>query len=117
MRDGYLNKCKQCVRAYNRKRYAYLFDNSAVFRERERHRNRKRMRGTQYRAPSPRRRANSAVKNAIRDGRLTPGVSCEDCGHKFSEERREAHHLDYDKPLDVHWLCSLCHGKRHRLPV
>jgi hypothetical protein len=56
------------------------------------------------------RRAEVAVGNAIRDGRLTR-QPCEDCG---SDERVEAHHDDYSKPLDVTWLCSTCHGKTRR---
>ncbi len=35
--------------------------------------------------------------------------ACEDCG----DENTEAHHPDYTKPLEVVWLCSLHHHKRH----
>src|SRR4051794_27601008 len=45
-------------------------------------------------------RAHTAVARAIADGRLTKGA-CEVCG----EERADAHHDDYSKPLDVRWLC------------
>jgi len=38
---------------------------------------------------------------------------CEDCGGRSPH----AHHKDYSKPLEVDWLCSSCHGKRHRILV
>lgn len=28
--------------------------------------------------------------------------------------KSEAHHDDYDRPLDVVWLCKICHKARHR---
>lgn len=35
---------------------------------------------------------------------------CTDCGASASQK----HHEDYDRPLDVIWLCRVCHLKRHR---
>jgi hypothetical protein len=56
------------------------------------------------------REARHAVAYAIQTGRLTR-KPCEECG---SQKTVHAHHHDYSKPLDVKWLCSLCHGKEHR---
>ena len=56
------------------------------------------------------RRARIAVDNAIRDGRLIP-KPCERCGFALGVQ---AHHEDYSKPLEVVWLCTKCHGARHR---
>lgn len=54
-------------------------------------------------------RAQTAVNNAIRDGRLTK-LACQSCG---SNDNINAHHHDYYKPLDVTWLCALCHQRLH----
>lgn len=37
----------------------------------------------------------------------------EDCCKCNSSTDVEAHHHDYTKPLDVIWLCRLCHLKEH----
>lgn len=58
---------------------------------------------------SEKRLAHVIAGNAIRDGRLTK-QPCERCG----ELRVEAHHEDYNKPLEVTWLCKPCHMMRHR---
>lgn len=56
-----------------------------------------------------RRKANVAVGNAIRDGKLTP-QPCFVCG-----EKAHAHHPDYSRPLDVTWLCPAHHKAAHRI--
>lgn len=35
---------------------------------------------------------------------------CEGCGGPSAQ----LHHDDYDRPLDVRWLCPSCHGIEHR---
>lgn len=48
------------------------------------------------------------VSNAIANGSLKR-LPCVKCGARDSE----AHHEDYNLPLDVVWLCKGCHVERH----
>lgn len=117
MGDGHFSQCKDCVRARVRARHHEKMQDPE-WRERERVRGREKFRRNAEAWNSNRdpvkRAAHVAVGNAVRDRRLIPSDACEDCGHDFSEFRREGHHEDYNRPLDVTWLCALCHGKRHR---
>ncbi len=63
--------------------------------------------------------ASQAVKRAIINGKLKRPSKCEDCQKerpRFSDGRSsiQAHHYDYNKYLDVTWLCILCHKDWHR---
>jgi ribosomal protein S27AE len=48
------------------------------------------------------------VAYAVRCGRIKK-TKCVKCGNKNSQ----AHHEDYDKPLEVIWLCPVCHKALH----
>ena len=52
--------------------------------------------------------------NALRGGKVSKPDICTSCGKKATGRKMQAHHHDYTKPLDVIWLCSMCHSKEHR---
>ena len=114
MPDGRVNKCKECnkndvtanrnknlekIRAYDRargKEPERIKANTEVNRA--------------WRAEDRRRTyAHNMVARAIRSGSLLRQFCCR-CG----EAKTVAHHEDYDKPLEVMWLCQPCHKQRHK---
>ena len=52
--------------------------------------------------------AHDKVEWALQIGKLTRGV-CEICG----KPNASAHHDDYNKPLEVRWLCDKHHAQLH----
>lgn len=129
MSDGRLNKCIPCtkedmkrhrienlerVRAYDRMR------GSAPHRVAARDAYRKTNAFAQSHAAAAkrwadkhpeRRKANDALNNAIRDGKVQPWPVCfiPEC-----DKKPEGHHADYSKPLDVTWLCRKHHADAHK---
>lgn len=55
-------------------------------------------------------KAHNAVKEAIRKGQLRR-LPCEKCGETNDVH---GHHDDYNKPLEVIWLCRSCHIILHK---
>ena len=128
MKDGHLNKCKECTKKDVQKNYRNHIDS---YKEYERKRAnlphrveaRKKYSKTEayavaisksrknYRKKYPEKyKANTAVGSALKNGSLVK-KPCQICG---STEKIEAHHPDYSKPLDIRWLCSACHHKWHK---
>lgn len=59
-----------------------------------------------------RRSAAKQVDATLKRGDLVKPDACEWCGTVPPEPRLlEAHHKTYSKPLDVEWLCRVCHFK------
>lgn len=69
-----------------------------------------------YRGTQAHDHSQNIVENAVDKGRLEP-QPCEVCGADgtFKDGRREvqAHHDDYNKPLEVRWLCQKHHHEWH----
>jgi hypothetical protein len=63
--------------------------------------------------------AYNILHNALRRGDIIRPESCTKCGVNPGRGRDgrsllHAHHRDHLKPLEVEWLCCVCHGKEHR---
>lgn len=127
MADGHLNVCKDCKKSASKD---IRDNNPEYYREYDRQRSvtSQRRESLELYAKGKgksaakaakekyianngkKRRAHNAVSNALRDGKLTR-KSCEVCG----EVKTNGHHDDYDKPLDVRWLCDTHHNLWHKL--
>lgn len=57
-----------------------------------------------------RQRAYAATEKAIREGRIAVSETCEDCGQY---KPLVAHHVDYNDPENIEWLCGSCHKLAH----
>lgn len=62
---------------------------------------------------SPQAKARRRLHAAINRGVIVRPTQCSDCG--TSDRPIQAHHEDYNQPFNVKWLCSRCHGERHRI--
>lgn len=56
-------------------------------------------------------KAYTLVKAALKQGNLIRPSICEKCPN---ETKLHAHHQDYNKPLEVIWLCVPCHKEIHK---
>lgn len=113
MRDGLLNKCKACTKKDVRANYRKTIEKRREYERKRFQRPERKAQVASYGRLRARRfpgkaRANQAVNNAIRDGRLVRRP-CEVCG----DPKSQAHHDDYRKPLDVRWLCFKHHREVH----
>lgn len=109
MADGHLNKCKTCTKSDVGK---HRSENLDRIREYDRDRGARTPPGYQkeYYARFPNKmRAHRKVAYAIKRGYLVE----EPCGECARTENVHAHHDDYSKPLNIRWLCPVCHKAWH----
>lgn len=111
MANGHLGKCKECtgmdvqehrrdnvekIRAYDRRRAKFKCKDKVLAAQRRR------------RKQHPEKNnARQQAERAVKAGKIArrPCYFCD------SSDRVEMHHPDYFRPLQVYWLCCLCHRK------
>lgn len=64
-------------------------------------------------------RAQNKMEKAIERGELVRPDTCENCGKRPGQGKDgrsliQGHHDDYNRPLDVRWLCQPCHHEWHK---
>lgn len=137
MSDGHVNKCKECNKKDVRENRA---DKKDYYDEYDRNRSNHRERVTkqaervkeryhkdeEFRqkvltqrkrwedSNTHKKKAHSAVGNALRDGKLIKAENCEGCD--CNDKPLQGHHWSYEEKywLDVVWLCPECHGQEHK---
>lgn len=115
MGDGYLGKCKDCAK---KDVLNHRLKDLGRIREYDRQRGKlpHRIKGCvkynkDYRKKNPLRYiANNCLSNAVRDGYIQKPKICSVCGEK---RRIYGHHKDYSLPLEVKWVCQVCHKAIH----
>jgi len=56
------------------------------------------------------RQAALILQYAIKKNKIRKPIKCSKCKRKT---KLQGHHLDYNKPFDVIWLCASCHKLEH----
>jgi hypothetical protein len=116
MADGLLGKCKECTRKDAQR---HRIENLDKLREYDRARSTLPHRKAAYAAKNKAKRikeghsynkSHTAVSRAVASGTLIVPDHCAVC---LVQCKPQAHHDDYSKPLDVMWLCPVCHAARH----
>lgn len=101
-------KCKDCVKKASRENRNKRIDYYRTYDRARGNRQPKEYLSEYRKANKKKYQAHNKVNNALRDGKIEK-ESCEECGN----EKSVAHHDDYDKPLDVRWLCQGHHKQWH----
>ena len=112
-KDGYEIYCKKCRKKYINERYR----NDTKFAEMARE-NTRNWRKKNNKDKEPNREkfpdkyyARNQLYCAIKTGKINKPQYCFNCKKLCNPH---GHHKDYSDPLNVEWLCSLCHGERHQ---
>ncbi len=121
MRDGHLNKCKECCKkdsalliTKKQKNVDWVLKEQKRCREKAKkykysHQHNKVTK--RYSISNPEKcKARRIANNAIKNKKLTR-KSCEFLNCNIT--KTESHHSDYSKPLDVNWLCTNHHNLLH----
>lgn len=115
MKDGHLGKCIDCTKKDVLEHRTRNLDRIRKY-DRERGKLPHRIQANtaytkKYRKEYPLKYAASLLlKNAVRAGKIKKPKKCSQCN---AEVRIMGHHNNYYKPLDVIWLCQICHKGLH----
>lgn len=122
-KDGLQSACRSCMKQHRITHKVEIAKHDRLYHSA--HRPQQAARNRRYHAANPAAKSASTqrwdaahpgaaaarvrVQYALKAGRLIKPISCELCGSQ-PEILQGHHHLGYEHPLQVQWLCSPCHG-------
>jgi hypothetical protein len=120
--DGLLGKCKDCQKQNSTKNRNLNLETKREYDKQRASKPERQQQRKDWQKNNPKRayeikhkwrklnpekvKAHNIVRRAIKNGNLKR-LPCEVCGNTLSQ----AHHNDYNKPLDVIWLCRPHHPR------
>ena len=129
-KDGHANECKSCVKKRQQKWYKETREERLIQRKEYYDENREKILAQKrlpeihlrnlavgrewYQNHPEKMKATSKLNYAIKKGIITRPEVCENCKQK-PDKTLHGHHEDYNKPLEVIWLCHACHIAYHGL--
>lgn len=122
-RGRLMARCKKCFLLDNMRRARKNIDRkrevNREYMKRARLLNGDKVRAAQWErskkyAKNEKTKARVLLNNAVRNGTIKRPSRCSECSIECNPH---GHHEDYSLPLSVVWLCSRCHGKKHRMDV
>lgn len=112
---------QECAEYYEISRQAMhkiLKRRSCVFRDNIKHKSDNHFFRGAYPDNTKKVRVHHITEKAIKKGILIQPAICSNCSgvqtYKDGRNGIQAHHKDYDKPLEVVWLCQKCHYEWHK---
>ena len=113
--EKYREKNKEKISV--RQALARISDKDRFEKNRERHlswseNNRERINQYQrewYQKNKEKRWAHVVLNRAVKSGKILRPKNCSECK---KECKPDGHHLDYNRPLDVIWICRACHSRK-----
>ena len=111
--SSYQTECRECHKIRAKAYYEAIKSDPEKLEKRRAYYRKKEKKRRKERKNDPAwikmRAAHTVINGMVTGGWMTP-KPCEICG----KEKTEAHHDDYDKPLEVRWLCRSHHAITHK---
>lgn len=115
MKDGHLNKYKECAKLDVSSNYKNNRDYYVEYYKKREQTEKRKLQKTKYqknrRAKNPTR---VSVYNKVKRSKLIRPNKCQKCG---KTAKLNAHHENYNAPLEVIWVCAMCHYYIHKESV
>lgn len=99
--------CSEKGRIVNKRKCAKYSKTEGYKKAQARYRKKRKL----YTGEAQKTKARGQIAYKIKKGKIVRPNHCETCG---IECKPYAHHDDYEKPLDVRWLCQSCDRAAHR---